>query len=172
MNKNIIRLIVFIVIGIATVFFKLPSSFAQNPLPLKEILEHPQLFDSKTVIVEGEVVGEILKDKGGGVWINVLDGGYNLGVYARDRNLLKNIKYFGAYRVQGDIIRVRGVFYKDCPVHAERDIHLLSVEIIKRGRRLKDAPSRFKKEVSFVLAIMCLTLVIIYFIRLRYARRY
>ncbi len=172
MNKNIIRLIVFTVIGIATVFFKLPSSFAQSPLSLKEILKHPQLFDSKTVVVEGEVIGEILKDKGGGVWINILDGGYNLGVYVGDKGLLKNIKYFGAYRIQGDIIRVKGVFYKDCPIHAGRDIHLLSVEVIKRGRSLKEAPSQFKKSISFVLAIMCLTLVIIYFIRLRYARRY
>ncbi len=146
--------------------------WSYNRTTLKEILKHPNLFDRKVVILKGEVIGDILKDSQKGVWINLLSEGYNIGIYVPKRNLLKNVKYLGNYHTKGDIIEVKGIFYKNCPLHAERDIHLLNIEVLHKGYILKENVSKLKEKISISLAIMCLVLVVIYFIRLRYARRY
>jgi len=136
------------------------------------ILNNPGNFNKKVVTVEGEAIGELLRDNNGGVWLNILDAGYNIGVYTHNPATFKDIKNFGAYGKRGDIIEVKGIFYKNCPLHAERDIHAASVKIIRRGYVSKESVSSGKEFESFVLSIICLTLAVIYFIRLEYARRH
>ena len=136
------------------------------------ILNHPDEFDRKVVIVEGEAIGGLLNDDNGGVWLNILDAGYNIGIYAHKEKVFKDVHNFGAYAKRGDIIEVKGIFYKNCPLHAERDIHAVSIKIIRKGYPLKESVSRKKEFTSFVLSIICLTLAAIYFIKLRYVRRH
>ena len=136
------------------------------------ILNHPDEFDGKVVTVEGEAIGGLLNDNRKGVWLNILDAGYNIGLYASNRALFKEVNNFGAYKKRGDTIEVKGIFYKNCPLHGERDIHVVSVKIVRRGYALRETVSGHEKFTSFALSIICLTLAVIYFIKLEYARRH
>ena len=143
-----------------------------EPLHLSYILSHPDKFDKKYVTVRGEAIGEILNGNNGGVWLNISDAGCDIGLYARKREIFKNVKKFGGYGKRGDIIEARGIFYKDSPLSAERSIHTVSVKIVKRGYVLREAVPREEEFASFIFSIICLTLAAIYFIKLKYAGRH
>lgn len=144
-------------------------SFAQV-VPIKEVLTYPDKFDKTIIVIQAEAVGENIRDKQGS-WINVSCDGFNLGVYFSDDTLVQQVGNFGSYKTQGDILRIKGTFYKSCPFHFERDIHATSLEIIAPGGPLKEKLSSSKRMSSVALAIICLTLAFVCLIKLRYARR-
>lgn len=137
---------------------------------LEEIVKAPTLYDGKKVVVEGEAIGECLKDKGG-LWINISRDGYNIGVFFKDKRLAAKIKNFGSYKVRGDIVKVKGFFYAQCPFHIQPDIHAQGVEVVEEGGPRVEGVERFKITLSLVLGIICLTLASIYFIKIKYGRR-
>jgi len=149
----------------------LSGSFAwAQSTPLEEILTHPDEFDSKMVEVEGEAVGEVLfTDKG--AWINIKDSSYNIGVFSEKKGAFEGIKYWGCYGQEGDWVKIKGIFNKDCLLHQVSDLHLQSFEVKKRGHIKKRKVSSEKRKAATKLFIICLTTAVIYFIKLKYGKR-
>lgn len=137
---------------------------------LGELLTNAQEFDNTMVSFEAEVIGEVLKDNGG-VWLNVSAQGFNIGVFVQDIEKVEAIKEFGGHRAQGDIIRVSGRFHKKCSLHHERDVHAQEVKVIRRGYKKSESVPQAKVRISLSLAIICLTLLGCYFIKVHYGTR-
>ena len=162
MKKTVFLFIVLVLLS--------PWAGAQDVFSLRYILQNPQYFDQKKVVIIAEAVGEPLKAKKGYVWINVCDNGYNIGVFA-PQSLAKKIKYWGGYKYTGDFLKIEGVFNSVCPQHGTRDIHAQNITIYKEGfLRSEDLPlSRRSFLIAFV--IIYLTLSAVYLIRVKYAKR-
>jgi len=135
-----------------------------------DILDSPQAFDGVEVVIEGEVIGEGLKDARG-VWINILSGRKQIGVFSPDKKIAGLITYWGSYRYTGDQVRIKGVFYKDCPVYQISNVRLNSLEIIKKGHENEFSVSSQKQQLTIVLSIICLTIASVYLIKLKYGKR-
>lgn len=127
------------------------ASFASEA-GLQQIFDNPQKYDGKKVVLEGEVVGVAVK-AGAGYFIqlnqdpyaqrSLAEGGkfsgsnISVAVYLEPEEF-KKIKNFGNYHVKGDLVRIKGVFHAACSKHdGETDIHAFSLEIIKRGYKIK-----------------------------------
>jgi len=155
MRKNIILItLVFAVIFPCFVF----------AVSLEEILNAPAEFDSKAVEIEAEVIGNPLKGVNG-VWLNVKSGESNIGVFSLDAAVLESIKYWGSYGQKGDKLKIKGIFYKNCPLHQISDIHLNSLAVIEKGCENKMAVSSERIRLAVMLFIICLTTGLIYFIK-------
>lgn len=154
--------------GIAGVlFFCLSGSYAQE-IPVQKLLKHPERFNQQEVSVIGEVIGDPLKAKEG-MWVNILSRGYNIGMLVPSGELAK-ISSWGSYEAQGDIIKVKGVFYTCCPWEEERDIHVTSLEIVKKGFPIEENVPRAKITLAIISSIICLTFCVIYLIKLKYGK--
>lgn len=98
-------------------FFGL-SSAATN---VGELIGHGVQYDSKNIEIQGEIIGEIMY-RNENVWINVLTADGNaIGVLAAP-SLVKNIIFSGDYKHKGDIILVKGVFYRFSKAHSGETI--------------------------------------------------
>ena len=137
---------------------------------IEEIVQAPLQYKNTKVTVIGEVVGERLIDEDGS-WVNISWGGYNLGVFFPHESILAGVENFGSYKRKGDIVKIQGTFYALCPQHAQRGIHASSLEVVEKGGPSRDEVSEFKVFLSFVLAIICVLLGIIYLIKRKYGRR-
>jgi hypothetical protein len=143
------------------------SGFSQS---IEDILAKPELYDNQTVAIEGEVIGEPLNEREG-AWINVSSGGYALGAFFQQNDALAAIRNFGSYKKRGDRVQVEGTFYSFCPQHAQRGIHASRLVIVKEGGVYGDEVAEYKVYLSFVLGIICVLLSIVYFIKIKYARK-
>jgi hypothetical protein len=139
-------------------------------IALKEVLNSPNKFDGKSVEVEGEVIGELIRENEAG-WINILSQGNNIGVFLPLKEYSKVIKYWGGYKQQGDSLRLRCVFHQNCSLHNEIDMHLESLEVIQRGFVKEEVIPPFKIKLAINCFIICLMSVAVYFIKLRYRRK-
>ena len=144
-------------------------SYAES-YELPDLLTSPDSFDGKVITLEAEVVGEILRENSG-AWINILSQGKNIGVFSEDPEVFKAITHWGSYKQIGDKVRIRGVFYKNCPQHKTSDIHLQDLKVLEKGHKnsLMVTPSR--RRLAMISFIICLTTAIIYFISLKYGKR-
>jgi hypothetical protein len=165
MKKTIASTLVLL---IWSVIFALPL-WAQ-PVLLPELLSSPDLFNDTTIEVEGEVIGEPLVDSDG-VWINILNKGVNLGIFVFNPQEIKGITYWGSFRAQGDIIRAKGTFYKECSMHQGVDLHAYSIEIVEKGSMHKQSIPHEKVKWTIIAAVVCLLTVIIYIIKGKYGSR-
>jgi len=150
-------------------FFTL-CTFTVYAHTLQELSDDPVSFDDTMVTFEAEVIGEPLKGNGG-IWLNLSSNGFNIGVFLPDSEKVRAIQHFGAYNTQGDIVRVSGRFHKDCPMHHERDVHVQRLEVVRRGYVKSETIPKSKVIVSLILAIICLTLVGCYFLKIKYGTR-
>ncbi len=137
---------------------------------LEAVLAFPEKFNEKEVWIEGEAVGEPLRDAHG-VWINITSGSKQIGVFSSDQSIAEKITYWGSYRETGDRVRIKGVFYKECPVHQTRGVYLETLEVVKEGYRNKYPISAQKQQLAKILSIICLTTAFIYLIKLKYGKR-
>jgi len=170
-KKYFLRRKKLILVGLSFSFLVLPHTFIYGEvISLKTLLTCPYKFDRKRVEVEGEVVGEVLKGNQG-YWVNILSSGYNLGILVKDRELVKKIKNFGGYKQWGDIVKIKGVFYKEFPRGGERCINAEKIEILQKGRERGEVISSKKVKFSHALSIIDLVLATIYFLKQRWKRR-
>ena len=89
--------------------------------------------DGNVVIVEGEAIGEHLRARGGGRWVNILGDDVGLGIWVTDV-MAEGIEYFGDHRHDGDILRVVGTVNIACDQHGgEFDVHAESLTVIASG---------------------------------------
>ena len=152
-------------------FMTLATSLAYaKASALEALLAFPDRFDQRRVQIEGEVIGEPLNDAQG-VWLNISTGPQQVGVFSSDKNLIERIAYWGSYQETGDWVRVKGVFYKECPDHQISDVHLESLEIIREGYVNEYSISPQKQQLAKILSIICLIIAFIYLIKLKYGKR-
>ena len=137
---------------------------------IEKVLNNPSSFDQKLIVVEGEAIGEVLKDEEQGFWINISSQDHNVGVFSQNPDSFKDIVYWGQYEEKGDTVRVRGIFYETCPQHQIADIHLKELEVVKRGYKQTIDPSARKVALAKILFIICLILGLFYLIKAKYAR--
>lgn len=139
---------------------------------IKEILKNSNLFNGKTVEIQGEVIGEPLKDADTqGIWINITFQGSNIGIFCSHEESIVQISHWGSYKEKGDQLKIRGVFYKDCPEHQISGVHLKSLEVMQEGGAREDPVSLRKKKLAIGLFAICLTIGVIYSIKRKYARK-
>ena len=136
---------------------------------LGQILSAPDDFDSRTVELEAEIIGEPL-GTGKGIWINIKDDYSNLGVFIKEAKQLEGIEHWGSYKEKGDRLKIKGVFNKDCPRHQISDLHLQDFRVIERGyiRKLEVLPQ--KKRGAYLLSIIWLITALMYFIKVKYGK--
>jgi len=144
-------LIILTVILTSAAIFQVPVVSAKE-FSSTDLIENAKALDGKEVVYIGEAVAAILA-RGEYSWINVNDGYNAIGVWSRSREL-GSIKLVGGYKVRGDIIEIRGIFHRSCPVHGgELDIHADSVRILEPGYILEQKIDRHKLKISAVIFI-------------------
>ena len=163
------RILLILAVLTWAVIFIAPLGWGQT-VSMLELLNSPDLFDGKIIEVEGEAIGEPLLGSDG-VWVNILNEGVNLGIFVFNPQEVKGITYWGSFRAQGDIIRAKGTFYKECSVHQGVDLHAYSIEIVEKGSLRKESIPHEKVKWTIIAAIICLMTVIIYLIKGKYGSR-
>ncbi len=144
-------------------------AWAENA-SLEDIFTSPQEFSGQQVQIEGEVIGEALRDARG-VWINISSGSSQIGVFSSDKSIAERITHWGSYKETGDQVSVKGIFYKECPDHQISDLHLERLEIIQEGYRNEYIISSQKKQLAKILSMICLAIAFIYLIKIKYGKR-
>jgi hypothetical protein len=134
-------------------------SYAQQ-LSVAEIFKNVKEFDGKTVVFEGEVIGDVMR-RGNFAWVNVYNFDDAIGVWM-EASLANSINYTGSYKSRGDKIEVVGVFHRACPEHGgDADIHAQALRKISEGKLRLETVS-FRKINFIVLLLGVLALIWIF----------
>ena len=129
-----------------------------------ELITGANAIDGNTVAYKGEIVAAIMK-RGESSWVNLSDGYNAIGIWCKTSSL-NDVKTFGNYKNEGDVLEVTGVFHRACPVHGgELDIHADSVRIEARGFPVEEHVSM--RRVNVAIAFFILTLLAIFMMRKR-----
>jgi len=145
--------------ALAPAFGEAPAQVGAAPAQVgaKELIDRPYEFDGKTVIFQGEAIGEAMR-RGKWTWANVLDSYAAIGVFAPS-GVLESVSAYGSSKAKGDIVRVVGTFRRACPDHGgDMDIHAESIDVVERGKPTPQPADPFVlalTPVSFVLAALC-----------------
>lgn len=135
-------------------------------VPIHDLVKNSHEYDLQEVTIEAEVILEVL-ERDDYAWINVNDGSNAIGVYL-PTEMLEGIDVFGDYNHRGDIVRVVGVFTRNCEEHGgEIDIHAKSLEIIEQGYAVEHEVSSLK----FIVAIISFSLSVIMLVVYRKTRK-
>lgn len=159
LNKTVIfsALSICLIVGL----LKAQSSCANEPqlIKINEIIEGANSLDGKSVIIQGEVIGDVMPRKDY-VWFNVQDASGVMGVWASGK-LAEQILVAGDYEFQGDIVEVSGIFKKaDRDLGGEICIRAEMVDILNRGKKSEHTLNPVKVKIALVLSILCATLLI------------
>ena len=141
--------------------FLIPHHYCYaEPISSTELIQNPQWYDTKEVVYEGEVIGEVMRRKDG-VWVNINDGENSIGVWMSSE-LASVIQYMGSYKAKGDILQVRGIFYYSCTQHGgDLDIHATSLRKIKSGWLKQESVILAKRNLLIILLVIaCLILIL------------
>lgn len=134
-----------------------------------DLVEAPATWDGRTVNFTGEVITEAM-ERGEHSWIHINDdayylknveegtplGGYNSGMPVWIPTELTNqIAFYGDYRYEGDVVRVRGTFNAACAQHGgDMDIHATTLQVLKPGRAVVDPIKPWKPVAAIVLLVL------------------
>ncbi|PIQ90278.1 MAG: DNA-binding protein [Candidatus Omnitrophica bacterium CG11_big_fil_rev_8_21_14_0_20_41_12] len=119
--------------------------FSQG-LNSNELISQGQQYDGKSIIYSGEAIGEVMK-RGEFAWVNINDGNKAIGVWM-SAGLAKEINFTGAYKAQGDIVEIIGVFHRACLEHGgDLDIHARALRKITPGKITDHKLDSFKVKV-------------------------
>lgn len=111
------------------------QSLPPAPKTLGDLIEGARQYDGSRAVLEGEVVGDIMR-RGGIGWLNISDGTATIGVWGPVA-LLREVNLAGDYKTRGDRLRVQGIFYRADPRQGgELDIRASSLAVIARGARM------------------------------------
>jgi hypothetical protein len=136
-----------------------------QPISSTELIKNAKLYDGKTVVYEGEVIGDIMQ-RGAYAWVNINDGQNAIGVWAAVP-LVKAIVYTGSYQSKGDIVEITGIFQRSCAEHGgDLDIHAQALRKISSGRTVVEKFNLGKRNTVLILAgFLCLILILRQLIR-------
>lgn len=174
-----------ICITVALFFLALPASAAESArddgtVSSYELIEHEDDYNGKQVVYRGEAIGDILR-RDNSAWITVNDDEYadkpkrkydelqgtnsGIGVYGPVDDL-NEIRFLGSYDTQGDLVEVRGTFYKASAEHGgDTCIVADEVEVLRAGRHINDSRMRTEFIAACVMLIVCLALGALVFLR-------
>jgi len=135
-----------------------------------ELINSAKQYDGKEIGYKGEVIGDVMV-RGKFAWVNTNDSKNAIGIWL-PQALAKEISYTGSYKEKGDIVEAKGIFNRACIEHGgDLDIHASTLQIIQKGEKVEEIISPHKIKVAIAFLIICLTLTVIYFIRLGYGNR-
>ena len=130
-----------------------------SQVSINDLISNSHEYHESVIEIEAEVILEVL-EREDFAWINVNDGSNAIGVYL-PIEMTKDIKIFGDYNHRGDIVRIIGVFSRNCDEHGgEIDIHATSLEIVSRGVAVTHKVPQWKWILgltSFTLSMILLT---------------
>lgn len=132
--------------------------YTSSRISVGALVENPSLFDGKIVEIEGELVGDIIEGKDG-FWVNLLDGKSAIGVWCLPGEKEK-IRFLGRYGVNGDYVRVKGIFHRECGQHTgDIDIHAGSIDILKQGHKVPEEIPLDKVLFAIFLGVVSLSAI-------------
>lgn len=138
-KSNISLIILAFILILILIFLPTINIKAEEAhLKVSTLLSNSSKYNGKNIRFIGEVIGEPL-GRGDYKWINILDEeGNAIGVWLKVE-LIKEIKYYGKYKVKGDIVEVEGIYHSICNEHGgDTDIHANSINLIKKGYLIKE----------------------------------
>lgn len=136
------------------------SAFSLNVLAeeitdINSLIEDARSYDGQQVTIRGEAIGEVLV-RGEFAWINVHDGTNAIGVWM-PADEAAGVTTFGNYKNKGDILTIRGTFYRADPEHGgEADFHSSSLAVSEKGFAVKETVSSIKVLVTAALSFSAL----------------
>ena len=154
-----VKCLMFNVILLYTLHFTHYTTYAQS-ISSTELINNAKQYDGKTVVYEGEVIGDIMV-RGDYAWLNVNDNQNAIGIWT-DKNLAKDILYTGSYKSKGDWIEITGVFQRACLQHGgDLDIHAQAIRKVRQGRQVLERLNMGKRNLVFVLlGVLCLVWIL------------
>jgi hypothetical protein len=161
-NKN--SVIIFLLL----IFFIAGSNLYADTqqISLADLISSPDQYDKRKILFKSEIIGDLLNTKEGS-WFNVRSQNYNMGIFLKDQSNIDKITYWGDYKRKGDIVEIKGVFYKNCPISNQRAVHLVDLEVVKQGKELIHPISIEKKKAALIGFVIFLTIGIIYLIKIK-----
>jgi len=141
-------------------FFLLPLICFAQSLSSTELINNAKQYDGKSVVYEGEVIGDIMA-RGEYAWINVNDGQNAIGIWI-DKRLTRNILYTGSYKSKGDWVEITGSFQRACIQHGgDLDIHAQAIRKLRPGRQILEKLNISKRNLAFILlGVLCLVWIL------------
>lgn len=168
------------------VFIKHPSATNSgwknpNTITSTDLIEHPFKYNKKEIEFTGEAIGERMvrsAASGGGAWLHLNDDpymyksnsaagtleGYNSGmsVWVADVALTDEVKTFGGYKYNGDIVRVKGTFHATCAMHGgDTDIHATELAIVQPGVKNEQPIEIWRVVLAFTLLFIAGTMYLL-----------
>lgn len=175
----------FICIAVVLSFLAVPALAAESAredgtVSSYELIENEDKYNEKKVVYRGEAIGDILK-RGESAWITVNDDNYadapkrkydelqgtnsGIGVYGPVDDI-DEIRFLGSYDTQGDLVEVRGTFYKASAEHGgDTCIVADEVNVLRSGRHINDNRMRIEFIVACAMLVICLALGTLVFLR-------
>ena len=145
-----LKSVAFNVILLCILHFTRYNASAQ-PISSDELINNAKLFDGKSVVYIGEVIGDVMI-RGEYAWVNLLDGKNAIGIWA-GKDLVKDIAYTGSYKFKGDVVEVSGIFHRSCLQHGgDLDIHAQSLTKIIPGWPAQEIPNFKKGNIVILLS--------------------
>jgi len=151
----------FLVLSFSFTFFALRFTLCMaQSISSTELIENAALYDGKTVVYEGEVIGDIMV-RGKFAWINVNDGQNALGIWVH-ASLLNDIAFSGSYKSIGDGVEITGIFHRACPEHGgDLDIHAQAMRKAGSGRAIQQRLNPGKRNLAvFLLGVLFLVWIL------------
>lgn len=131
---------------------------------INTLVEKSLTLDGQIVTIEGEAIGEPML-RGEYAWINIGDKTNATGIWLKAYDAQK-IAVFGDYKHKGDIVKVTGLFARNCAEHGgDFDIHSHSFEIIENGYDKPEEIPQVKIQAALALSLFAVLTAYIYWRR-------
>ncbi len=148
------------------------------------LVENASAWDGHVVAFKGEAIGEAMA-RGKMAWVHLNDdaymwrnieegaklNGYNSGhAVWISTHLSREIRYFGDFKHEGDVVKVTGKFFAACPEHGgDMDIHASTLQIVRVGHPVRHVINTPRAVIAGVLLVIAFAL---YRLRIILNRRY
>jgi hypothetical protein len=174
-----------------------PRSNVVNPdyaFPVKEtpaevevnsasLVENAAFWNERSITFKGEAIGECMV-RGDMAWIHLNDdaymernieegaplGGYNSGhAVWLSAEIARQIRYWGDFKHEGDIVKATGIFHAACREHGgDMDIHATSMYVIRTGHPVRH---HLNVQRAAFAAILLIIVAVLYGVRRSVAHR-
>jgi len=135
--------------------------FQNTIIPINQLIKDSHTYDLMPIVIEAEVILEVL-ERNDFAWINVNDGSNAIGVYLPIK-MTQELTFFGDHSHIGDIVRIEGIFYRNCIEHGgEMDIHATRLTIVQKGFKVEREVSVWKFAIAFISVSLSVIVLLIY----------
>ena len=157
MQKKALLLIIF---SLALLLLPAATLADGQSVGSNELIDRAKDYDGKTVVYEGEVIGDILY-RGDYAWLAVFDGSNTIGCYVPAEQA-KQITMVGGYGKRGDTVRIEGVFHRACAEHGgDLDIHASAITLLAAGKAVFMGVSKTMLILACALPLPAIALLLL-----------